>query len=119
MIKNRQLIAPLEVYGEIEIVKDEIYGWCKNNKKMFKDIDECQIQEIKRIETKYYKSYWEIEINKPKWADPWVIALSICEDAIVVADEKDTPNRIPAIATMFDLKCLRLIDFLKEIGIKY
>lgn len=119
LINKGELIAPLEVYGEIEIGKDEIYDWCKSKKKMFKDVDECQIQEIKKIETKYDKVYWQNEINKPKWADPWVISLSICENAIVVADEKDTPNRIPAIAYAFGLKCLGLIDFFKEIGVKY
>jgi len=36
-----------------------------------------------RINKKQYdKNYWENEINKPKWADPWVIALRICEEAI-------------------------------------
>ena len=119
MVTNGELIAPLEVYGEIEIGKDKIYDWCKSNKEIFKDIDECQIQKLQEVETKYDKNYWENEINKPKWADPWVIALSICEEAIIVADERNTQNRIPAISYMFGLKCLELIDFFKEIGIKY
>jgi hypothetical protein len=119
MIKNGELIAPLEVYGEIEIGKDKIYDWCKSNKEMFKDIDECQIQKLREVKKQYDKNYWENEINKPKWADPWVIALSICEEAIIVADEKNIQNRIPAISSMFGLKCLELIDFFKEIGIKY
>ena len=119
MIKNGELIAPMEVYGEIEIGKDKIYDWCKNNKEMFKDIDECQIQKLQEVKKRYDKNYWENEINKPKWADPWVIALSICEEGIIVADEKNTQNRIPAISFMFGLKCLELIDFFKEIGIKY
>ncbi len=119
MIKNGELIAPLEVYGEIGIGKDNIYDWCKNNKEMFKDVDECQILKLQEVKKKYDKTYWENEINKPKWADPWVIALGICEEAIIVADEKNTQNRIPAISSMFGLTCLELIDFFKEIGIKY
>src|SRR4030043_44256 len=54
MIKNGELIAPLEVYGEIEIGKDKIYDWCKSNKEMFKDIDECQIQKLQRSEEARY-----------------------------------------------------------------
>ncbi len=119
MIKNGELIAPLEVYEEIEIGKDIIHDWCKSNKEMFKDVDECQIQKLQEIKKQYDKAYWENEINKPKWADPWVIALGICEEAIVVADEKDTRNRIPAISSAFGLKYLELIDFFKDIGIKY
>jgi hypothetical protein len=119
MIKDGELIAPLEVYGEIEAGKDKIYNWCKNNKQMFKDIDECQIQKLQEVRKQYDKNYWENEINKPKWADPWVIALSICEEAIIVADEKNAKNRIPAVSSAFGLKYLELIDFYKEIGIKY
>lgn len=119
MIENGELIAPLEVYGEIEIGKDKIHDWCKSNKEMFRDVDECQIQELQEVKKRYDKTYWENEINKLKWADPWVIALSICEEAIIVADERNTQNRIPAISSMFGLKCLELIDFFKEIGIKY
>ena len=119
MIKNGELIAPLEVYGEIEIGKDIIHNWCKGNKEMFKDIDECQIQKLQEVEKQYDKSYWGNEINKSKWADPWVIVLGICEEAIIVADEKNTRNRIPAISSAVGLKCLELIDFFKEIGIKY
>ena len=119
MLKNGELLAPLEVYGEIEVGKDKIYGWCKNNKQMFKDIDECQIQKLQEIKKHYDKNYWENEINKPKWADPWVIALSICEEAVIVADEKKTKNRIPAVCSVFGLKCLELIDFFKETGLKY
>jgi len=119
MIKNGELIAPMEVYGEIEAGKDKTYDWCKSNKELFKDIDECQIQKLQEVKKQYDKNYWENEINKPKWADPWVIALSICEEAIIVADEKNMQNRIPSISSAFGLKCLELIDFLKEIGIKY
>jgi hypothetical protein len=119
MIKNEELISPLEVYKEIKIGQDEIYEWCKNNKKMFRDIDDCQLQKFQDIKKQYDKNYWENEINKPRWADPWVIALSICERAIIVADEKNVPNRIPSISFAFGIKCLTLLDFFKEIGIKY
>ncbi len=119
MIRNGELISPLEVYEEIKVGQDEIYEWCKNNKKMFNDVDECQSQKLKDIEKQYDKKYWENEIRKPRWADPWVIALSICERAIIVADEKNVPNRIPYISAAFRVQCLKLLDYFKEIGIKY
>jgi len=119
MIRKEELISPLEVYEEIKVGQDEIYEWVKNNKKMFRDVDECQIQKFQDVEKQYDKNYWENEINKPRWADPWVIALSVCEEAIIVAEEKNTPNRIPFISATFGRKCLNLLDFFKEIGIKY
>ncbi len=119
MIKNEELISPLEVYEEIKVGQDEIYEWCKNNKKMFRDIDDCQRQKFQDVEKQYDNNYWGNEINKQRWADPWVIVLSICEEAIIVADEKKTPNRIPFISNALKIKCLDLLDFFKGIGIKY
>jgi len=119
MVKNGELIAPSEVYCEIEIGKDNIYDWCKSNKKMFNDVDDCQIGKIREVKNRYDKAYWNNEINKPKWADPWVTALAICEEATIVADEKNVPNKIPSIAGAFGVRCLVLLDFFVEIGIQY
>ncbi len=120
MIKTGELISHEEVYKEITVGKDIIYNWCKDNIKMFKDIDECQIQKFQEIKRQYDSTYWQNELNRTgRWADPWIIALSICEEAIIVADEKNVANRIPFIANILKVKCLKLLDFFKEIGIKY
>ena len=120
MVKNGELISHLEVYKELEVGQDAIYRWCKSNKRMFKDMDECQIQKLQEVKNQYDKTYWENEITKTtSWADPWIIALSICEEVIIVTDEKNTQNKIPFIAVKFGIKCLELLDFLKEIGVKY
>lgn len=119
MIILDELISPIEVYEEIKVGRDEIYEWCKKNKKMFKDIDDCQRQRFQNVREQYDANYWETGSSKPQWADPWVIALSICEETVIVADEKNTSNRIPFIAEKFRIECLGLIDFFKEIGVKY
>jgi len=120
MVKRDELISHIEVYEEIKKRNDPIYQWCKQNKNMFKDIDDCQIKELENIKIKYDLDYWNTEINRGgPWADPWLIALSICEDAIIVTDEKNTPNHIPYIANHFNKQCLNLIDFFLKIGIKY
>lgn len=120
MVKREELISHVEVQKEIEARKDPIYQWCKQNKKMFKDIDDCQIQKFNQIEGKYDRTYWNKEISKDTpWADPWLIALSICEDAIIVTDEKNTSNHIPYIANAFQKQCINLLNFFKKIGIKY
>lgn len=115
-----ELISHIEVYNEIQKRKDSIFEWCKQNKAMFKDINECQMKEFEKIKTKYDMTYWNNEINKSgPWADPWLIAVSICEDAILVTDEKNMQNRIPYIANHFNVQCLSLIDFFRKIGIRY
>jgi len=120
MVKRGELISHVEVYKEIEKIRDPIYQWCKKHKKMFKDVDDCQIRELENIQHQYNREYWNNEINKGgPWADPWLIALSICEDAIIVTDEKNTLNHIPCIANAFQRRCLNLIYLFKEVGIKY
>jgi hypothetical protein len=119
MITSGEIISPMEVYKEIKVGQDEIYKWCKKNKKMFKDIDDCQIQKFQDVKKQYDKNYWDTENSKPIWADPWVIALSICEEAIIIADEKNKSNKIPFVSAKFKIKVLTLLDFFKEIGIKY
>ncbi len=119
MIKNKTFISHIEVFKEIEIGKDEIYNWCRSKKikKMFKDVDQCQIEKIKEIQLRYDKNYWDRNSLKPVWADPWLIALAICEEAFIVADERNAPNCIPYVANHFNIQCLNRFEFFKEIGL--
>lgn len=50
MIKNKELISPMEVYEEIKVGQDEIQKWCKKNRNMFKDIDDCQRERLLEIQ---------------------------------------------------------------------
>jgi hypothetical protein len=87
--------------------------------KCLKIYDECQIQQIEAIKNKYTNDYWNRNIMKEVWADPWLIALAICEEAVIVTEEKTVPNRIPSIANHFGISCLNRFDFFKAIGVKY
>jgi len=120
IIKNGALISHITVLKEVEKRDDEAKKWCHRYKKIFKDIDNCQIEKIPQIKTKYSKSHWQAETNRKgqEWADPWVIALAICEEAIIISDEKNTPSRIPYIANHFEITTLNLMDFFKDIGLK-
>ena len=120
LVRRDELISHIEVYKEIGKRKDPIYKWCKRNIRMFKDIDDCQTQELNKIEKEYDAKYWKTQIDKDApWADPWLIALSICEDAIIVTDERNSANHIPFVANLFGRQCLNLIYFFEVIGIKY
>lgn len=121
MVKREVLISHLQVYAEIQKKDDELFKWCKKNKKMFKDVDECQKKAIKEIQGKYDPDYWNREISKTSpWADPWLIAISICEEkVIIVTNEGNKPNHIPYVASVFRVKCLNLLNFFRDIRIKY
>jgi hypothetical protein len=120
IIEKGELISHITVLKEISKRDDEAKEWCKNHKKIFREIDNCQKKQIEKIKTKYSKSHWDAEINRKgqEWADPWIIALAICEEAIIVSDERNSPDRIPYIANHFGINTLNLMDFLKDIGLK-
>ena len=120
MADSGELISHKEAYKEIEKGRDFISQWCQKNKHIFRDIDDHQRKEFKKIEVRYDKDYFQRMINKDgPWADPWLIALSICENAILIAGERNRSNKMSAIATIFGVKCLGLFDFFRDIGVKY
>jgi len=121
MIKKGEIISHIEVFEEIKTGEDEIYEWCKRRhiKKMFKDVDDCQIAEINKVEEKYNREVWERNASKPHWADPWLIALAICEEAMIVTNEANRAWKIPFIANYFNIKTLSLFDFFRKVGIKW
>ncbi len=119
LIKNGQLISHIEAYKEINHVNDDMSKWCKQNKKIFKDLDNNQIQKIQIIKDKYDINYWNVEISKvTPWADPWIISVGMCENAIVVADESNKPNKIPFVCNSLSIKCLHRFDFFRELNIR-
>jgi len=120
LIRKDILISHVEVLREIKQGNDELVKWDTTNKKMFKDPDSEQIRNFEKIKRKYDSQYWENETRGDRpWGDPWIIALSITMDAIIVTDESRTkPNRIPTIAQQFGINSLNLLDFFKQIGIK-
>lgn len=120
LIKQGMIISHITVYNKLKDKDDKLAKWCKINRNIFKDFDECQLEKIKEIEPKYDTQYWQTHIDREgdEWEDPWIIALAICEDAIIITDEKNTPNRIPYIANHFSLKSINLMDFFREIKLK-
>ena len=124
LVKADQLISPLEVYNEIKqyAVYDEIKNWCIRNERVFKgdtSMPSDLLKNFKRVEREYDPDYWKNENNKLKpWADPWVVTLALSYKAIVINEERESPNRIQFIAKKVGLKSLNLLDFFRELGLK-
>jgi len=120
LIRNGEIISHITVLKEIERRDDKAKEWCYKHRRIFKDIDDCQIEKISEIKTKYSKSHWNAEINRKgqEWADPWLIALAICKEAIIISDEKNESDRIPYIANHFGIITLNLMDFFRKIRLK-
>ena len=123
LIQDGQLHSHIEVYREIKNTiypKDKLLQWSNKNKKIFSGIDDCQNNQIQNIRLQYNLSYWQNEMNRPApWADPYLIAMAICEQAIIITQENKTKaNRIPPIALQFGTRSLNLLEFFQELKIK-
>lgn len=123
LVQNNQLYSHVEVLREIKQTtnsKDKLLLWAYKNKQIFVSIDNCQMSAIDQIKQKYIKSYFQNQLNRlSPWADPYIIAISICEKAIIVTQEHKTKeNRIPPIAAQFGIKSLNLLEFFQELEIK-
>ncbi|HHD16177.1 MAG TPA: DUF4411 family protein [Euryarchaeota archaeon] len=128
IIKHR-LFAPKEVLNEIMEYDDVLAEWGKNNKNMFVEPTEDQIEIVREILEKFPSI---IKINKRNCADPWVIALAIEMNRstqqtlieirrIVVTEEKLRGNkvRIPFVCSYFTVEVIDIIGMFRTEGWKF
>jgi hypothetical protein len=91
----------------------------KNHRDMFIGLDKEQITEVRDIE----KKYPELIDNKKTTAvaDPFVIALAISKDWAVITSEMSSPGkpRIPDVCKQYRVKCIGIMEFLREMGWEY
>ncbi|MEJ7680730.1 MAG: DUF4411 family protein [Segetibacter sp.] len=91
LIHNGEFHSHIEVQREIRNTiypKDKLLQWSNKNKKIFYGIDNCQINQISQIKLQYNLSYWQNEMNRPApWADPYLIAMAICDKATIITQE--------------------------------
>ena len=123
LIQNGQLASHIEVQREINNTiypTDKLLLWSKKNKKIFIGIDVCQTSKIPLIISKYNLGEWQNKMNRPgPWADPYLIAMALCENAIIITQESKTKaNRIPPIANELGVKSINLLEFFQELKIK-
>ncbi|MCX6270049.1 MAG: DUF4411 family protein [Bacteroidetes bacterium] len=100
LIQNEQLHSHIEALREIRNTmnpKDKLLLWSIRNKNIFSGMDDCQIDTLSQIKSKFNQGYWNNNMNRPApWADPYLIAMAICEKGIIITQEHKTKaNRIP------------------------
>jgi len=123
LIQEEQLFSHIEVLREIRNTinpKDKLLLWSNKNKIIFSGMDDCQIGKMPLIKSKFNLDYWTNNMNRPApWADPYLIAMAMCEKGIIVTQEHKTKaNRIPPIAKEFGIVSLNLLEFFQELKIK-
>ena len=123
LAKSGRLVAPKEVFNEIQEIDDTLARWAKNQKKIFIPPTPKQINLVKDILEKYPAI---IKINRKYDADPWVIALAIelASDPqtslftikrIVVTEEKIRGNRIriPFVCQDYEIEAIDILDMFR------
>jgi hypothetical protein len=119
LISQGILIAPEEVLNELEKRDDELLEWAKNHRKMFKDLNREQQQQLRIILGKFQDF---VDTKKNIDADPIVVALAKSKDWTVITSEstkKGGRPRIPYVCKDFDVKCITLVEFFREQGWEY
>ena len=121
LIEDQKLISPIEVYYELEKQDDTIKSWVDQNKTMFQPLDE----EVQEIAIEILASHPTlIDINRPTYqADPFIIALAVKQDCVVVTQEiwTNSPKRtkIPNVCAAYDVTCIDLLNMVQELKWKF
>lgn len=120
VIRMRLLIAPKEVYNELQRRDDELWNWAKNHKIMFIALDEEQTNQVKTIMSQFQNLVDNRKVTPE--ADPFVISLAMSKGWTVITSEHSNPGgkpRIPDVCIHYGVKCIRLLQFLREMRWKY
>jgi len=118
LVAAERAIAPIEVRHEIQRMDDGLFNWLKLNKTMFVPVDEAVQVHQRNILAKFPRL---VDARKAHYsADPWVVALAIEQNALVVTDERPTnkplrPN-IPDVCldNDFNRPCLTFLELLRR-----
>jgi hypothetical protein len=129
LVLNNRLIAPKEVLNEISQNDDQLSKWAKNQKGMFIEPTQKQIDFVKDI-LRDYPSI--LDVDRKYDADPWVIALALemmthpqktlfTIKRIVVTEEKLRGNKIkiPLICEEKSIESIDIITLFRIEGWKF
>ena len=116
-ISSERIISSVEVYEELKKDTDKDFiDWLRNNKKMFVEVDECQIAKLKDVLNKYPLL---AEGYKDR-ADSILVSLSKCKSLALLTSEKSattaSPNipKIPNLCKEFGVGCVSVNEFCRK-----
>ncbi len=121
LIRTGAAIAPMEVLKEIERQDDELLLWVRQRLELFREIDEkIEIVLRKEVLAKFHNM---VDYNRDRsGADPWVVALALVENAVVVSQEdkgkKKRPS-IPDVCFKLNVRHIRVADLIADQGWVY
>ncbi len=124
--RDGTVIVSAEVVKELEKRDDDLLKWVKERAFMHRESEE-DVQDL-------VGAVLAVEVNEhsPSLVDPdrpdsdgdvWVIALAKARGATVVSQERSAPlakkkAKIPDVCSVMEVKCINLLAFMREVGIK-
>lgn len=112
------IVCPDEVLREISKKDDALHKWAKKRQRLFQALDDPTQVAVAEVLAAFPKLV-DSRRNRSV-ADPFVIATGRVRAATVVTGEKaagtaDRP-RIPNVCSHFSVRCINMLDFIREQG---
>lgn len=118
MIDSSELISPEEVLVELSKKDDLVYQWAKENQAMFVPLDDETQEVTSDILTAFPRLVGQLKDRNS--ADPFVIAVAMIQDAVVVTSERPSGShnrpKIPDVCEHYGIRCINLLDLIREQG---
>ena len=117
MFENGELFSIREVFEELED-SQEYWG---DYEECFRELTKNESKNLPKIlYDKQFETFvkWGMRESKKHWADPQLIACAINKDIIIISQESSNNNpqrKIPYVCNKKGIKCIKLIEFLREI----
>lgn len=118
LIDSGTAVATEEVMEELKRKDDEVHAWAAQHPSMFVPIDEIIQYRVLEIMSEFPRLV-DNRSNR-SGADPFVVALAQIYDLTVVTYEEPTRStnrpKIPDVCSSLNLRCIRMIDLMREQG---
>ncbi len=116
-VKAGRLVAPIQVYKELQERDDDLSRWVREHREMFVDRDMEQLKVFYEIARDF--PALSRKHTRPDPADPWVIALAKTRGLKVLCGEhagsKENP-KIPFICNRYGIPHGRMVDIVTTEG---
>lgn len=118
-VESGLVIAPDEVLEEVARKDDGLHAWCKLHRELFVPLTE-DVQAAALEVAALVPSLVDLQKGRGQ-ADPFVVALAKVRGAAVVTEEhsKPTKPKIPDACRRFGVRCISLLEFLREMRWKF
>jgi predicted nucleic acid-binding protein len=125
LIKQKKIFSTMVVYEEMMryLGKDDrLKKWAISHKKRFFISPDRETWQLAQGIAKKFPDLLDkkkLQTGEPD-ADPFLIALAKSEGTTIITQErKDLPNRIPAVASHYNVRSIDLYEFFEERKLKF